>query len=360
MPQSAARWYDTQETIEYARRRGDGADHQPQQGGTRQMQYRILGRTGIRVSEVGFGGWPIGGGWGGRDDVQALRAVRHAYDCGVTFFDTALGYGDSEKLIGQALSAVRDRVVIATKIPTKTERWPALPTEAVSDVFPADWVIECTEHSLRNLGTDYIDVQQLHAWTPPWVEQLEWYHALVRLREQGKIRAFGVSANDWDPYGPVGLVESGLSDTVQVIYNVFEQRPGEHLLPAAQEHDVGIIVRVPFEEGLLTGTMGPDHQFAEGDWRSEWLTPDRLREGSRRVDELAQFLADDRPTLAALALKFILSHPAVSTVIPGMRQLDHVEANCAASDGQLLPADVLDELAGHAFAHGWSYPWSQA
>jgi len=323
------------------------------------MEYRKLGRTGIEVSEVGFGGWPIGGGWGGRDDAQALRALEHAFDSGVTFFDTALGYGDSEKLMGEALSGVRDQVVIATKIPTKTERWPALPTERVSTVFPADWIIECTEQSLRNLGTDYIDVQQLHAWTPPWTEQLEWYDALLRLKEQGKVRAFGVSANDWDPYGTVGLIESGLTDTVQVIFNLFEQRPAEKLLPAALEHDVGIIVRVPFEEGLLTGTMGPDYQFSEGDWRSEWLTADRLEQGARRVAELEHFLAADRPTLAALALKYVLSHPAVSTVIPGMRQLAHVDANCATSDGQLLPAHVLEALEGHAFAHGWKYPWSQ-
>ena len=323
------------------------------------MEYRILGRTGIEVSEIGFGGWPIGGGWGSRDDAQALRALRHAFDLGVTFFDTALGYGDSEKLIGEALGDVRDQVVIATKIPTKTDRWPALPSEPVSEVFPADFVVECTEQSLRNLGTDYIDVQQLHAWTPPWTEQLEWHEALVRLREQGKIRAFGVSANDWDPYGPVGLIESGLTDTVQVIYNIFEQRPAEQLLPAALEYDVGIIVRVPFEEGLLTGTMGPGYAFAEDDWRAEWLTAERLEEAARRVAALDQFLAEDRPTPAALALKYILGHRAISTVIPGMRQLAHVDANCAASDGALLPDPVLQALAGHAFAHGWSYPWSQ-
>jgi aryl-alcohol dehydrogenase-like predicted oxidoreductase len=323
------------------------------------MEYRTLGRTGIEVSEIGFGGWPIGGGWGGRDDAQAIRALRRAFELGVTFFDTALGYGNSEKLIGEALGDVREKVVIATKIPTKTERWPALPTEPVSEVFPADFVVACTEQSLRNLGTDYIDVQQLHAWTPPWTEQLEWHEALTRLRDQGKIRAFGVSANDWDPYGAVGLIESGLTDTVQVIYNIFEQRPAEKLLPAALAHDVGIIVRVPFEEGLLTGTMGPDHTFAEGDWRAEWLTPERLQEGARRVAALEPFLAGDRPTPAALALKFILGHPAVSTVIPGMRQLAHVNANCAVSDGKPLPASVLESLAQHAFPHGWKYPWSQ-
>lgn len=326
------------------------------------MRYRKLGKSGIEVSEIGFGGWGIGGGWGRQDDQEALRALRRALDLGVTFFDTALAYGDghSERLIGQAVAGMRDRVVIATKIPPKTYRWPVLPHEPITETFPADWIIECTEKSLQNLNTDYIDVQQLHAWTPSYLQQLEWYEALARLKEEGKIRAFGVSANDWDPYGPVDLVKSGLIDTVQVIYNIFEQRPAEALLPAALEHNVGIIVRVPFEEGLLTGQMGPDHVFEEADWRAHWLTPERLREAARRVEALKPFLAEDRPTLAALALKFCLSHPAVSTVIPGMRRPAHVEANCAVSDGKLLPAEELEALKAHAFVHGWSYPWSQA
>jgi aryl-alcohol dehydrogenase-like predicted oxidoreductase len=325
------------------------------------MRYRKLGRTGIEISEIGFGGWGIGG-WGERDDAEAVRALQRALDLGVNFFDTALGYGDghSEHLIGQVVAGMRDKVVVATKIPPKTYRWPALPHESVSETFPADWIVECTEKSLKNLNTDYIDVQQLHAWTPPYTQQLEWYEALTRLKAQGKVRAFGVSANDWDPYGPVGLVKSGMADTVQVIYNIFEQRPAEQLLPAALEQDVGIIVRVPFEEGLLTGQLGPDYVFSEGDWRADWLTPERRREAARRVEALKPFLAADRPTLAALALKFCLSHPAVSTVIPGMRRAKHVDANCAVADGKLLSTGELEALKAHAFAHGWSYPWSQA
>jgi len=325
------------------------------------MRYRKLGRTGIEVSEIGFGGWGIGGGWGYKDDEEALRALKRALNLGITFFDTAMGYGNghSERLIGQAVAGMRDRVVIATKISPKTSRWPVLPYEPISETFPADWIVECTEQSLRNLNTDYVDVQQLHAWTPPYTEQLEWHEALTRLKQQGKIRAFGVSANDWDPYGPVGLVQSGLTDTAQVIYNIFEQRPDEQLLPAALEHDVGIIVRVPFEEGLLTGKMGPDYVFDEGDWRAQWLTPERLQEAARRVEALKPFLAEDRPTLATLALKFCLSHPAVSTVIPGMRRVTHVAANCAVSDGKLLSAEEIEGLKAHAFNHGWKYPWSQ-
>ncbi|MHB0856367.1 MAG: aldo/keto reductase [Anaerolineae bacterium] len=324
------------------------------------MQYRILGRTGQRVSEVGMGTWNLAEDWGPTDDAEALRALRKAFDCGITFFDTALGYGEghSEELIGQALRDVRDQVVIATKIPPKSENWPVAPHVPASETFSADWVIACTERSLRNLGVDYIDVQQLHAWNQPYTEQLSWHEGLMRMKEQGKIRSFGVSANDWDPYGVVDLVRSGLVDTIQVIYNIFEQRPVDTLLPAALEHNVGIIVRVPFEEGLLTGKIGPGHRFAEGDWRADWLTTERLREASDRVMALRTFLRDDRPDLATLALKFVLSHRAVSTVIPGMRNSRHVESNCAASDGILLSPEDYEALQAHRFVHGWVYPWA--
>jgi len=325
------------------------------------MHYRKLGRTSLGVSEIGFGAWGIGGGWGRRDDRAAVAALQRAFERGVNFFDTAYVYGDgrSEQLIGRALGSKRDRIVLASKVPPKTFKWPVVPGQSVRETFPATWVIQCTERTLLNLGTDYLDLQQLHAWSDEYNEQLEWYEALVKLRDQGKVRFFGVSANDWDPYGTVRLVESGRIDSIQVIYNIFEQRPAEKLFPAALRHNVGIIVRVPFEEGLLTGTFNEKTEFEEGDWRGQWLTRERLAEAARRVERLKAFLADDRPNLAALALKFSLAPSAVSTVIPGMRRAKHVEANCAVSDGKPLPRDVLDALKEHAFVHGWTYPWSQ-
>jgi aryl-alcohol dehydrogenase-like predicted oxidoreductase len=326
------------------------------------MKYRELGRTGIQVSEIGFGAWGIGGEWGSRDDQAAAAALERAFDLGITFYDTAHVYGDgvSEFLIGSAFHHCRDRVVIATKIPPKTYRWPVLSSDSILDTFPGDWIVKCTEESLRRLRTDYIDVQQLHAWTPNYTEADEWFDALTRLKDQGKIRAFGVSVNDWDPYGGVGLIESGRTDTVQVIYNIFEQRPEERLLPAAQEHNVGVIVRVPFEEGLLTGKLRPGHVFDEGDWRGQWLDDARLAEAAERVGRLEEFLGTDRHTLPILALKFCLSHPAVSTVIPGMRRVEHVEQNVLASVGEPLPEAVRSELKNHAFVHGWAYPWSDS
>lgn len=325
------------------------------------MYYRKLGKTGIELSEIGFGTWGIGGGWGIKDDKAAMQAMRRAFELGVNFFDTALGYGSghSEELIGKTFKQERHKVVIASKIPPKTYNWPVLPNEPIDTTFPKDWIIECTEKSLKNLGSDYLDIQQLHAWTDAYTDQPEWREAFELLKKQGKIRAYGISANDWDPYGPVNLAKAGLVDSIQVIYNLFEQRPAEALLPAAQVAEVGIIARVPFEEGLLTGKLQPGHKFEPGDWRAEWLTEDRLKESARRLKALEPLLSAELPTLPVLALKFILSHPAVTTTIPGMRSTHHVEQNVATSNGKLLDAAMLEKLKGHAFTHGWSYPWTQ-
>jgi len=324
------------------------------------MEYRTLGRSGIRISEIGYGTWGIGGGWGIQDDREALNSLAHAHDLGVIFFDTALGYGGghSEGMIGQAFQHCREQVVIASKIPPKTYRWPVTGNDPLKDTFPKEWIIECTEKSLANLGSDYLDLQQLHAWTDAYSDQEEWREAFEQLKQQGKIRAYGVSVNDWDPFGGVNLARSGLVDSIQVVFNIFEQRPVEQLFGAAQPSGTGILARVPFEEGLLTGNFTPGHIFEAGDWRAEWLTPDRLAEAARRVDALQPFLAPECPTLAALGLKFCLSFPAVSSVMPGMRHARHVEPNVAVSDGRLLDSETLEKLKAHAFPHGWSYPWS--
>jgi len=325
------------------------------------MQYRSIQKNGMQLSEIGFGAWGIGGGWGHQDDSEAHRALKRALDHGITFFDTAMGYGNghSEQLLAKTLGPVRDKVKIASKVSPKSKRWPVLPRDSISDTFPTDWIVECTENSLNNLKTEYLDIQQLHAWTPGYLERDEWKTAAEKLKQAGKVKAFGVSANDWDPYGAVTLVESGLCDSVQVIYNIFEQRAAEKLFPAAQKTGTGIVVRVPFEEGLLTGKLAPGHKFEEGDWRGRWLLPERLLEVSRRTEKLKDFLAADRPSLAALALKFCLSHPAVTTVIPGMRRVPHVDQNVRVSDGKLLEEAELAALKKHAFVHGWTYPWAQ-
>ncbi len=324
------------------------------------MQYRTLGRTGLSVSTIGFGTWGLGGTWGAADDEAGVAALRLAMDRGVNFIDTAYVYGDghSEEVIGRAITGRRDQVILASKVPPKNGKWPALPGVPSREAFPADWVIACTERSLKKLGTDCLEVQQLHLWDESWLHETDWLEGLETLKRQGKIRYFGVSVGSWTPYDSVSLIESDLIDTVQVIYSLFEQRPAERLLPAAAKHDVGIIVRVPFEEGLLTGTLAAGHRFEQGDWRADFLTPARLTEAQPHIDAAKAQVQAPWGDLPSLALAFTLAHPAVSTVIPGMRKARHVEANVAAGDLPALPAAKLDSLKKLAWVHGWKYPWS--
>jgi aryl-alcohol dehydrogenase-like predicted oxidoreductase len=230
------------------------------------MRYRALGKTGLEVSELGFGAWGIGGTmWIGADDDESLRALRLAIEHGVNFLDTAYGYGDghSEQLVGAAVRDSAETVYVASKIPPKNMQWPARPGVRAEEAFPADWIVACTERSLQNLGLETIDVQQFHVWSDEWVGQGNWLDGIDRLKRDGKIRFFGVSINDHQPDNAIRLVESGLVDTVQVIYNVFDQSPEDALFPAVETARVGVIVRVPLDEGALTGSVRPGSAATE-------------------------------------------------------------------------------------------------
>ena len=320
------------------------------------MRYRKFGKTGWDVSEVGFGCWGMGGGWGVQDDVQAKAALQRALELGVNFFDTAYVYGDghSERLLGEVMGQTNRPVKVATKVPAKNMEWPANPKTPVSTAYPTDWIIRCTETSLKRLGLERIDLQQLHVWTDSWVGADEWRRAVETLKRDGKIRAFGVSVNDNQPDSVLQLVATGEVNSVQVIYNVFEQAPAQKLFPLCQERGVGVIVRVPFDEGSLTGAFTRQTQFPKGDWRAGYFRGERLAETCERVDRLKAFLRPGIPSLSALALKFVLAHPAVSTVIPGMRRPAHVDANCAVSapvgvNGKTLTPQELSALREHAW-----------
>jgi len=315
------------------------------------MQDRRFGKTGWQISAVGVGCWGLGGGWGPRDDAEAQRALQRALELGVTFFDTAYVYGDghSERLVGQVVCRGLKPVYVATKVPSKTMEWPADPTTPIRRAFPTDWIIRCTETSLKRLGVARIDLQQMHVWTDAWTDADEWRQAADRLKRQGKIGAFGISLNDHEPDSALRVVATGAIDSVQVIYNIFDQTPAHRLFPLCEKHGVGVIARVPFDEGSLTGAFTADTRFPPGDWRAGYFRGARLREAVERVERLKAFLGPSAPTLSALALKFVLSHPAVSTVIPGMRTAAHVEANGAVADGRALPSETLARLAQHAW-----------
>ncbi|WP_238325798.1 aldo/keto reductase [Bryobacter aggregatus] len=298
----------------------------------------------MEVSEIGYGAWGIGGKqWLGGDDDTSLGALRRAIDSGVNFIDTALAYneGHSETLIGKVIRETKSKVYVATKIPPKNRIWPAKPGVPVVDVFPYEYVIESTETSLKNLGVEQLDLQQLHVWNPIWFLQDEWRRAVEKLKSSGKIRAFGVSINDHQPESALDLVASKMVDTVQVIYNIFEQSPERWLFPACIEHGVGVLARVPLDEGALTGTLRTDTKFEAEDFRAWYFRDGRLDEVVPRVAELEAATQAMAGTLAQRALRFCLTHPAVSTVIPGMRKNSSVDLNCAVSDlGPLNPSEL--------------------
>lgn len=315
------------------------------------MNYRTLGRTGISVSEVGYGAWGIGGvQWTGGDDEEAKRALNLAIDRGLNLIDTALAYGKghSERLVGEVARARTESIAIATKIPPKNLQWPAK-SVPLEDAFPADYIVECTEKSLRNLGVETIDLQQFHVWHDDWVERTEWIEAIAKLREQGKIRYVGISINDYQPANVIKALRTGQIDAVQVIYNIFEQAPNDELYPVCQELNIGVLARVPFDEGGLTGAITPETVFPADDFRSWFFRGDRKQKVFDRVEKLKGLLGAEAASLPELALRFTLSHDAVSTVIPGMRSTRHVESNIACSDGRKLSADLLERLKAFAW-----------
>jgi aryl-alcohol dehydrogenase-like predicted oxidoreductase len=323
------------------------------------MNLRPLGRTGLRVSEIGFGAWGIGAKqWIGAKDDDSLRALERAVENGLNFIDTALAYGDghSERLCGQVARRHAGRVLVATKIPPKNRRWPARRDVPVSEVYPGDYVRACTEESLRNLGVETIDLQQLHVWTDEFLAQGDWREAVERLKKEGKIRHFGVSLGEHTPENGLALVESGLAETVQVIYNVFDQSPEDRLFPLCQAKGVGVLARVPLDEGGLTGTITPATTFPDGDWRAGYFRGDRKAEVFERAKAVAASLGVPLERLAAAAIRFCLSHPAVSTVIPGMRSPRHVDENCALGDGRGLPADQVAKLRPHRWVRNFYSP----
>lgn len=324
------------------------------------MRERTFGRTGWRVSEIGYGAWQIGGTrWGEVGEEEARAAVRAALEAGITFFDTALAYGEgrSERLVGEVLreSGARERVRVATKVPPRNREWPARPSTPLREAFPAAWIRECAEQSLRNLDAGPIDLLQLHVWTDAWAEDAEWYDALSALEEEGKILAFGVSISEHDPASAVRVTRSGKVAAIQAIYNVFEQAPEEELFPAAQEQGVAVIARVPLDEGSLAGKYRPDTVFPDGDFRLAYFAGDRLRETAERVERLRPLLEEPGQTLAQGALRFCLSHPAVSTVIVGSTSPDHVRQNARVSDLGPLDPETKEALRAHAWARNF-YP----
>jgi aryl-alcohol dehydrogenase-like predicted oxidoreductase len=311
------------------------------------MHYRKLGRTDITVSEIGFGAWAIGGladaagtplGWGRTSDDESLAAIRRARDLGVTFFDTAdsYGFGRSESLLGIVLSRKRQDVVIATKAGVSRDT-----NGRVKKDFSRDHIIQAVEGSLRRLRTDYIDLYQLHNPTLEELSRDEIHEAMDRLQEVGKIRYWGVSITT--PEEGIEIIRRGWGYALQVLYNVLNQAPEKELFPLAKEKGYGIIARVPLASGLLSGKFRTDTTFAADDVRQNFLTPKRLEEVLARVDEAKSIIGGTARSLSEGALRFVLAHDAVSTAIPGAKNVRQVEMNVAADEVR-IPQEVVDKL----------------
>jgi aryl-alcohol dehydrogenase-like predicted oxidoreductase len=312
------------------------------------VRYRTIPGLGWNVSEVGYGMWGMAG-WSESDDRESMAALHRAVELGCNFFDTAWAYGagKSERMLGELLRAQRGtRLYAVTKVPPKNQRWTGLAGTRLDEVFPADHVRDYTYRSLENLGVSTIDMQQFHAWNDEWADDERWQRVVSDLKAEGVVRAFGISVNRWEPANVVRALATGLIGCVQVVYNIFDQAPEDTLFPYCVERGIGIIARVPFDEGSLTGTLKEGLTWPEGDFRNLYFTSENLTATLARVQPL-EALVPVSMDLPELALRFILQHQAVSTVIPGMRRVRNVERNMAAADGAPLPPDVYASLRHH-------------
>ena len=310
------------------------------------------------VSDVGYGMWGMGG-WSGSDDEESLRSLQRAADLGCNFFDTAWVYGDgrSENLLGMLVRNNPDKkLYTATKVPPKNMKYPTLPEYSLADCYPPEHIEEFLHKSLKNAGLETFDLLQIHTWNDDWTDDDGWSGMLDSLKRQGLISACGISINRWEPWNGVKAVMSGKIDSVQVIYNIFDQNPEDALFPACREMDVAVIARVPFDEGTLTGTLTKESTFPPEDWRSGYFTSENLIPSVERADALRALVGDDS-TMPEMALRFILSEPTVSTIIPGMRRPAHVDTNIAASDRGPLSDDLLAALHEHRWVRKPA-PWS--
>ena len=315
------------------------------------MHYRTFGRTGWQVSDVGYGMWGMGG-WTESDDAESMAALHRSVELGCNFFDTAWGYGKghSEGLLGQLVRAYpAKKLYTATKIPPKNFKWPSRRGFTLDECFPPDHIRQYVEWSLKNLGLSSVDLIQFHVWEDDWAQDERWQKAMLDLKSEGLINAVGVSVNRWEPDNVIRTLKTGMIDAVQVIYNIFEQAPEDELYPVCQELNIGVIARVPFDEGGLTGAIRPDSVFPATDFRSWFFRGDRKREVYERVEKLKGLLDDEATSLPELALRYTLSHDAVSTVIPGMRSTKHVTANISCSDGRRLSDELLTKLKAFAW-----------
>jgi aryl-alcohol dehydrogenase-like predicted oxidoreductase len=322
------------------------------------LQYRKLGRTGFEVSDVAHGLWGMSG-WSGSNDQESLGSMQLAVDLGCNFFDTAWAYGEgkSDGLLGETIARNSGkRLHAASKIPPANDRWPALPEYKYRDVFAPEHVFKYADLIRKKLRVDTIDLLQFHVWDDSWTDEREFRSTVEKLKHEKWIRYFGLSINRWEPWNGIKALRTGLVDAVQVIYNIFDQAPEDELFPVCQELNIGVIARVPLDEGSLGGKMTLETRFPKDDWRALYFGPENLVNTIARVENLKKIVPAGM-TLPEMAFRFILSNPAVHTTIPGMRKTKHVQQNIATSDAGPLDQSLLAELKKHRWDRK-PQPWS--
>ncbi len=322
------------------------------------MKYRILGKTELKVSEIGFGGWQIGGSqWGDQKEKDSIDALNAAIERGVNFIDTAAGYGDgkSEKIIGELIKRRSENILVCTKTPPEDGPWPPSPYCKAEERYPEKYLRKNVEERIKILGVDKLDILLLHTWTRRWNEDPTPLLILNKLKNEGKISFIGVSTPEHDQNSINDLIRNGLIDVAEIIYNIFDQEPAAQLLPLAKKYNTGIICRVPFEEGSLTGKFTEDTKFSDDDFRKDYFSGDRLQRTIKRVNEIKKITKNTGLSLPEVALLFVLERKEISTVIPGMRNLQHVEANTVVSDLPELKPEIIESLKGQAWLKAFWY-----
>jgi aryl-alcohol dehydrogenase-like predicted oxidoreductase len=326
------------------------------------MQYRPFGKHGFNCSEIGFGAWAIGGSWGTQSDADSLAALNRALDLGCNFIDTAAGYGNgrSEKVIARALAeraaaGKKEKIFVATKTPPAPGEWPPSPYDKAEDRYSESYLRENIATRCANLGVKKLDLLQLHTWTRAWNRNPTPFKILRQLQKEGLLGLIGISTPEQDQNAVIDLMRGGWVDAVQVIYNLFEQEAAAELLDVAKECGVGIIVRVVFDEGALTGKFTPQTKFAADDFRANYFAGDRVARVAARAEDIKKDLAGTNYTLPQAAIKWVLAHPAVSTVIPGMRNAAQAEANCGVSDLPAMAPALVKKLQRHNWRRGVWY-----
>jgi aryl-alcohol dehydrogenase-like predicted oxidoreductase len=311
------------------------------------MELRIAGRPGRPVSVLGYGMWGLAG-WKDTDDAEVERALDEGVASGITFFDTAFAYGDgrSERILGNLTRRHEARLFTASKIPPKNRTWPAPAKAPLQECFPADHIRASTERTLANLGLPRLDLMQFHVWQDAWARETEWQRAVSDLKRDGLVGGIGISLNRWEPWNGLLAIRTGLIDAVQVVYNIFDQSPEDELFPLCREMGVAVIARVPFDEGSLAGQLRRDRVFPEGDFRRSYFNPENTAATMDRIERLEKVLPAGM-SLAEMALRFVISNPDVTTVIPGMRRVASVRGNVAAERAGALGPELMKALRDH-------------